>query len=132
VIPWTWTAGAVGAALLVGAAAGWSLRADKCRADLAALREAAATQAAALRHELDTKSADYEALRAKANVTTERRTNTVREIYRHVTVPALCEPPADAVGVLDAAVSAANAAAAGEPRGYVRGSAGVAEPARRP
>lgn len=51
----------------------------------------------------------------RANERTDRE--TIREVYRNVQVPANCAVPADAVGVLNNAVTRANAAASGQSGG---------------
>lgn len=131
-IPLSWAAVATGVALAVGALSGWGLAARLHAGEVARAQAEATRRVEDIRTRLDAKSADYEALRAKANVSRERGVNTIREVYREVQVPAECAPPAAAVGVLDAAVAAANAAATGEPGRAVRGAERAADAAARP
>lgn len=53
----------------------------------------------------------YEQAKATRDASQRTRETQVRTIYRAVTVPANCEPPADALGVLDNAIREANSGA---------------------
>lgn len=107
---WLGIAGAVAAAL-----AGWTVRDWKADSDQLALeRKADEIQ------ELRSQEAFESALRLEGiigEIRADRRTNTntIREIYRDVEVPAECAVPDSAVELLDNSIERANRAATGEP-----------------
>ncbi len=51
---------------------------------------------------------EYEQGKAERDAHARTRETQVRTIYRTVTVPGACEPPADALGVLDNAIAEGN------------------------
>lgn len=105
--------GAAGA-FLAGGLGGWTIR--DWRADAAAGRAATAlltekdrTAGIVARH-----AGDFEAFRQSLEPARTESTNTIREVYRNVPVPADCAVRPDAAGVLENARLRANAAASGQ------------------
>lgn len=102
---------------------GWHERGIRCENARLKTNEAQQKAADKQRAEADRASAEYEAGRAPAAEAARARETTVREIYRHVEVPASCEPGPDALSVLDDALGKAGAAT-GEPGAAVPGATG--------
>ena len=117
-MPPLWLYGGAGA-LLAGALAGWTVRDWKADSDALKAEEKAQTEYIAAVQALADQSLAYETLAQSLRTDERRDRETIREIYRNVQVPAECAVPADAVGLLNNAVTEANAAAAGKPRGTV-------------
>ena len=106
---------AAGAALVIGAAAGYKVRDWRCDAAAADALERAIDQAQEMQHEVDTQARDYETMRAETygvGTTVERE---VRTIYQTLDAPPVdCAVPDDVVGLLQGRVDNANASASGE------------------
>lgn len=116
-------------ALLIGAAAGWSVRDWKADADaLRAVEAANAAQKAAIAA-VGKPSERFESTVTQLRPLEIETRNTIREVYRNVEVPTDCAVPAAGVRLLDDARINTNAAAAGEPVAAVRGAAGDTRPA---
>lgn len=104
-----------GGALLLGLAAGWSVRDWKADSDqLEQIERANKAEKAAIAAVFKP-SEDLEQLLADLRPAQIETRNTIREVYRDVEVPTDCAVPAAGVGVLEAARQRANAAASGEP-----------------
>ena len=117
-MPPLWLYGGAGA-LLAGALAGWTVRDWKADSDALKAEEKAQTEYIAAVQALADQSLAYETLAQSLRTDERRDRETIREIYRNVQVPTECAVPADAVGLLNNAVTEANAAAAGKPRSTV-------------
>ncbi len=116
-------------ALLLGTAAGWTVRDWKADADaLRAVEAANAAQKAAIAA-IEKPSERFESTIAQLKPLEIETRNTIREVYRNVEVPADCAVPAAGVRLLDDARVNANAAAAGEPLPAVRGTSEGSRPA---
>lgn len=101
--------------LVVGVAAGWTVRDWQCDAAYAAALEKAEKQRQEMQGKIDAVSSSYEAERNQANMVVAGTTRTIREIYKTVPdVPVDCAPDARAVGLLEGSVRSANAAASGQ------------------
>ena len=110
--------GYIGAgALVAGLLGGWTVRDWKADSDEAKAKDAAFTQYRALSDALADQSLAYEVLAQSLRAGERRDRETIREIYRDKTAPSDCAVPDAAVGVLSEAVTRANSAAAGQPRG---------------
>lgn len=107
-------------ALLIGLAAGWSVRDWKADADALRAVEAANRAQQGAVAAVDTSSTKFETVVAKLQPLEIETRNTIREVYRNVEVPADCAVPAAGVRLLDDARLDANAAATGEPLATVR------------
>lgn len=101
-------------ALLIGLAAGWSVRDWKADADALRAVEAANKAQQAAVAAVDTSSTKFETVVAKLQPLEVQTRNTIREVYRNVEVPADCAVPAAGVRLLDDARLNANAAATGQ------------------
>ena len=110
-------------ALLIGLAAGWSVRDWKADADALRAVEAANKAQQAAVAAVDTSSTKLETVVAELQPLEIETRNTIREVYRNVEVPADCAVPAAGVRLLDDARLNANAAATGEPLATVRSTA---------
>ena len=89
-------------------ATGWTVRGWRCDARIAAIeREAQAARDAQARA-ADRAAQGYEAERAAIVTATDTATTQIRTIYRDRQIPADCEPPADALRVLDNAIAGAD------------------------
>lgn len=113
-------AGYIGAgALLAGSLAGWTVRDWKADSDALAATEAAQKRYDDKAKEMAAQSLRYEqwAQSNRANERTDRE--TIREVFRNVSVPTQCAAPPAVVSLLDNAVRDANAAASGQPRSDV-------------
>lgn len=91
--------------ILIGAIGGWTVRDYKADADIAKierqLREAQDKQRALA----DRASSEYERGKAERTTATQRTQDKIREVYRDIEVPANCEPPSDALRLLDEAIA---------------------------
>lgn len=91
--------------ILIGAIGGWTVRDYKADADIAKierqLREAQDKQRALA----DKASSEYERGKAERTTATQRTQDKIREVYRDIEVPADCEPPGDALRLLDEAIA---------------------------
>lgn len=106
-ISWPYILGALVAVFVLGCANGYAIR------DGAAKSAAVKAYKAqiAVQERLNEISTLYEAERERASRVHTERTNTVREIYRDVTVPAECALPDASYGLLVDSVRDYNAAA---------------------
>jgi len=104
------------AVMLAGFASGWAVRDWKADADALAALQAAERLRVEMQNRADSKSDEYERLRAGLEPSRVEVRNNIREIYRNVEVPAECAADDAAVGLLDATRRNANASASGEPR----------------
>lgn len=131
-----WALYAGGALLVtaVGFGTGWEVRSWKADSDKLAAVEAGIKQGKKDQQLADYQAGRYEDQRNDAQQAAVQRETEIRTIYRdhRVEVPAECEPPAAALRVLDDAIGAANAQAAGQPRPEVSPDPGSAEPVSRP
>lgn len=112
--PWAYAV-AAGVTFAAGFGTAWQVQQWRWHAHEA---KALKAQQAAFQRQLDQqnqKATEYEAERETARVQSRERESTIRTIYRDRVVPADCEPPADARGVLDDALLRANARASGQP-----------------
>jgi hypothetical protein len=114
-IPITWCLAVAGATALLGAWGGWTV--SDWRHDSKALKavETAAKKLDAARAAVDRAATAYEQEKPIAAAQSSVRESTIREIYKDRPVPADCAVPDAARSVLDNAVDAANARAAGQP-----------------
>lgn len=107
------------AAILVSGAIGYGLgydaRDDRAKVEAAKIQNAMIEKEREMGAELSALSGKYEELRQQREAVREKTVNTIREVYRNVEVPAVCEPPRDAQRLLDLEVQFANAAASGKP-----------------
>lgn len=102
--------------LVIGAAAGYTVRDWQCDAAYSKALEKAEKQRAEKQKAVDDVSQVYEVERDQANVVATERTNTIREIYKTApAIPADCTPPVGISGLLEGGVRDANAAATGKP-----------------
>jgi hypothetical protein len=106
-ISWPYILGALVAVFVLGCANGYAIRDGAAKA--AAVKAYKAQ--IAVQERLNNVSTLYEAERERASRVNTERTNTVREIYRDVTVPAECALPDVSYGLLIGAVRDYNAAA---------------------
>ena len=105
-----------GGALLIGVAAGWTVKDWQCDAAYSKALEKAEKQRQQMQGKIDEAATIYQAERDKADVVVAGERETVREIYKTLpAVPADCTPDARVVGLLEGGVNRANAAAASEP-----------------
>ena len=114
-IPVSWCLGGALVAVVTGFAGGWTVRDWKRDSEVLARMETAAKQLRDATHTVDLAATAYEQEKSDAQAQNRMRENIIREIYREQVVPADCAAPDAAVRVLDDAVTAANARAAGEP-----------------
>jgi hypothetical protein len=106
-ISWPYILGALVAVFVLGCVNGYAIRDGSAKA--AAVKAYKAQ--IAVRERLNNVSTLYEAERERASRVATERTNTVREIYRDVAVPAECALPDVSYGLLIGAVRDYNAAA---------------------
>jgi hypothetical protein len=110
-------AAAVMIALAVGT--GYGIRDNIAKLDQAKAAKAAEARRVAIQKDLDNVSTKYEVLREQASTALEGRAQTVREYWRTIPAPSPdCAVPSRLDGLLDSAVSDANAAT-GKPSGPV-------------
>lgn len=114
-IPISWCLGGAGAAALLGALAGWTVRDWKRDSEVLAEVARTAKQLDKARQAVDTAAAAYEEDRTHAGAQAAAREITIRQAFGSAPADVRCDPPAVVHGVLDDAVRAANARAAGEP-----------------
>jgi hypothetical protein len=119
-----WVYGAVGLTLAaVGFGAGWTVRDWKRDSEVLEGFEQATKDLNTARETVDLAAGAYEQEKADAVTNTTIRENSIREIFR--TAPPVdvdCAAPDAAVGVLNDAISAANARASGQPAPAVSGA----------
>lgn len=99
---------------MTGYSKGYKAMEVKCSAQIDAIAKDAAKEKQRLEDDIADASIAFENLRTERSATSERITNTIREIYKNVEVPSRCEPPADALGLLDDQIRRANAVASGK------------------
>jgi len=105
-----------GGALLIGVAAGWTVKDWQCDAAYAKALEKAEKQRQQMQGKIDEVSTLYQTQRDQADVVVAGERETVREIYKTLpAVPADCAPDPRVVGLLEGGINRANAAAASEP-----------------
>mgnify|MGYP001758581966 FL=1 len=114
-IPITWCLAGAGAAALLGAWGGWTVNDWRHDSKALAAVETAAKQLDAARATVDRAATAYEQEKPIAAAQSSVRESTIREIYKDRPAPADCAVPDAARSVLDNAVDAANARAAGQP-----------------
>lgn len=114
-IPLSWCLGGAGAAALLGALAGWTVRDWKRDSEVLKGLEKAAQTVDRQRSVIDSAAEAYEKDRQDAGAKATVRETTIREIYGSSAADVRCDPPAGVRSVLNDAVAAANARAAGEP-----------------
>lgn len=106
--PWVYLAG--GAAIAaIGFGLGWQVREWRCEAAEAKRLEARIKADDKARAKGDAAAVTYEGERAAIQQQAATSRTIIREVYRHVEVPADCEPPADALRVLDDAIGQSDA-----------------------
>jgi len=106
-ISWPYILGALVAVFMLGCANGYAIRDGAAKASAVKAYKAQMV----VQERLNNVSTLYEAERKRASRVNTERTNTVREIYRDVTVPAECALPDVSYGLLIGAVRDYNAAA---------------------
>lgn len=129
-IPISWCA--IGGAVLmaVGAWGGWTVATWRADAELLKGIKEATKQVADQTKILSNAADTYQRNQQNGQVATNTRESTIREIYRNTpAVPVNCAAPVSVRGVLEQAVSAANARAAGQPQGGLPAAAGAASSA---
>lgn len=118
-IPITWCLAGAGAAAVLGAWGGWTVRDWKRDSEVLKETVAAGEKLEKATKALNEQATSYETNKQSAATETIERTNTVREIYKAQPVPSDCGLPDSAVGVLNSEIEAANSRASGEPIGTV-------------
>jgi len=106
-ISWPYILGALVAVFMLGCANGYAIRDGAAKASAVKAYKAQMV----VQERLNNVSTLYEAERERASRINTERTNTVREIYRDVTVPAECALPDVSYGLLVDSVRDYNAAA---------------------
>jgi hypothetical protein len=102
-------------ALVIGAAAGWTIKDWQCDAAYSKALEKAEKQRQAMQGKIDEAASIYQTERDKADVVVAGERETIREIYKTLPAPnPSCEPDARVHGLLEGGVNRANAATAGE------------------
>ncbi|QSR16086.1 hypothetical protein [Novosphingobium sp. KA1] len=114
-IPITWCLAGAGATALLCAWGGWTVNDWRHDSKALAAVETAAKKLDAARATVDRAATAYEQEKPIAAAQSSVRESTLREIYKDRPVPADCAVPDAARSVLDNAVGAANARAAGQP-----------------
>jgi len=103
-------------ALVIGLAAGWTVKDWQCDAAYAKALEKAEKQRQQMQGKIDEVSTLYQTQRDQADVVVAGERETIREIYKTLPAPnPSCEPDARVYGLLEGGVNRANAAAASEP-----------------
>lgn len=102
-------------AILTGLLGGWTVRDWKADSDEAKAEQKAFTQYQAMTEALADQSLALEYTVQSLRAAERNDRETIREIYRDKIVPAECAADPALVGVLNAAVQRANAAASGQP-----------------
>lgn len=119
-----WLLPALGALALAGAFwGGWTVQGWRCGAKQTEALERAQKRFDAQLAKQNEEATEYEQDREQGRQDSRARETAIRTIYRDRIVLAECEPPADALRVLDDAIGAANARAAGEPGASVPAAA---------
>ena len=114
--------------LAMAFAGGFGVRDNMAKLAEAKMARAAEARRAAMQKELNNVSARYEVERERADQALGGRVQTVREYWRDRPAPSPdCAVPAALVGLLDSAVSNANAAT-GQSSGPVPGASEPAQP----
>lgn len=126
--PWTYAAAGL-ATLALGFGAGWKVESWRWSASLLAQEVQAEKDQAAAQAHSDQQATTYEGERDEARDQASSREAQVRTIYKTITVAGDCAVPAPARSVLDDAVAAANARAAGKPGAAMPAAAATAQPA---
>lgn len=133
-MPPTWALLAGGSLLMSAVAfgAGWQVRSWKADSDELAVIDDAIERGKEKQQLADYQAGRYEDQRNVAQTAMLARDTEIRTIYRtqNVLVPAECEPPADALRVLDQAIASAGAQAAGQPATEVPADPAKADPVR--
>lgn len=105
-----------GGALLIGVAAGWTVKDWQCDAAYAKALEKAEKQRQQMQGKIDEVSTIYQTQRDQADVVVAGERETIREIYKTLpAVPADCSPDPRVIGLLEGGINRANASAASEP-----------------
>jgi TolA-binding protein len=105
-----------GGALLIGVAAGWTVKDWQCDAAYAKAVEKAEKQRQQMQGKIDEVSSLYQTQRDQTDVVVAGERETIREIYKTIPAsPVDCVPDARVVGLLEGGVNRANAAATSEP-----------------
>jgi len=116
----TWVYAAAGlTAVALGFAGGWTVRDWKRDSEVLKEVSTAAKKLDDARKTVDTAADAYEKDRQNAQVVERAGNQVIRDTYRERVVPGDCAVAAPAVGVLNDAISAANARAAGQPAAAV-------------
>jgi len=103
-------------ALVIGLAAGWTIKDWQCDAAYAKALEKAEKQRQQMQGKIDEAASIYQTERDKTDVVVAGEKQTIREIYKTLpAVPADCTPDPRVIGLLQGGVNRANAAAASEP-----------------
>jgi hypothetical protein len=113
---WALYAGGVLLLTVVGFGTGWQVREWKADSDELASVQAGIKRGKELQELADYKAGRYEEQRDEAQVAIRDRETQIRTIYRtnEIVVPAECEPPADALSVLDFGIFDANTQITGQ------------------
>lgn len=120
-------------ALAAGALAGWTLRDWKADADALKAVQSAQKREDAARDAVQARADEREKAREANQTQLVRDSHTIREIVKNgPPIPADCAASADVRRVLDDAVTAANAASAGQPRQPMPADRSAAHAADRP
>ena len=112
--PWVYLAGGA-LALGISFGAGWKVRAWKCDAALVAAVKVGVKETKEQQDAVHAVAAQHAQETDDAAQATQVRQLEIRTIYKDRVVAADCEPPADALGVLDRGIEAATARAGGKP-----------------
>lgn len=101
---------------LVGFGTGWQVRSWKADSDELEAVQLAIAHGREQQELADYKAGRYEGIRDDERTEALARDTEIRTIYRteRVEVPAICEPPATALVVLDASIRSANSQVAGQ------------------
>jgi hypothetical protein len=111
--PWV-TAGLSAGLLIAGFIGGWTVRDWKCDADNSAAIEKAAETFEENVNTFNEAAGKFEQTREQIDTVRVSSSNTIREVYKDVEVPADCDVPDAVGGMLDNAINTANAARTGE------------------
>jgi predicted RNA-binding Zn ribbon-like protein len=114
-IPVTWCLAGALAATVAGVATGWTVRDWKRDSEVLEQFEAAAKNLDAARAVVDQAATAYEKEKQDAVVIREAGASSIRGAYSGRVVPTDCVVVPVAAGVLNDAITAANARAAGKP-----------------
>jgi len=101
------------AALALGVLGGWTVRDWKADSDISAFNDKLEKARAQQEQRYDDLATTYEAQRSASRTNSQKANTRIKEIYRNVPAPpAVCDPPAAALQLLDASIADANTAAA--------------------